>query len=144
VGFNQLVHGFPAALPSGTRPDATAPATVPRKNGVTIEELAKATPKRRLWGSSLTALRKAKPEPRRMMPSATAVSGMYSVDATAANTSGTAVHRITTTKISQTWLASQTGPMTRSMSPRCADPRCAPPANRSQNPPPKSAPPNSA
>ncbi len=37
-----------------------------------------------------------------MIHSATRVSGMYSVEATAANTDGKPVHRITMTKISQT------------------------------------------
>ena len=50
----------------------------------------------------------------------------------------------TSTKISQTWLASQTGPMARSMSARGRLPAPAPPAVRSQKPAPKSAPPSSA
>ncbi|SLJ41263.1 Uncharacterised protein [Mycobacteroides abscessus subsp. abscessus] len=46
--------------------------------------------------------------------------------------------------MSQTWLASQTGPMLWSISTRNRPPRRAPPAVRSQNPDPKSAPANSA
>ena len=37
-GFSQLVTGSPVALPTGTRPDATAPTTVPMKNGVSSDE----------------------------------------------------------------------------------------------------------
>ena len=62
----------------------------------------------------------------------------------AANAGGNAVHSSTRTKTSQTWLPSQTGVMDSSMSSRGAAPRSAPPASRSQIPPPKSAPPNSA
>ena len=51
-----------------------------------------------------------------MMPSAPSVSGMYNVDATAANAGGKPVQRTTSTKISQTWLASHTGPMECSIS----------------------------
>ena len=59
----------------------------------------------------------------------------------AANAGGKQVHRTTSTKISQTWFASQTGPIERLTSPRTRAPRSAPPAVRSQNPAPKSAPP---
>jgi hypothetical protein len=38
TGFTQLVTGSPFALPIGTRPEATAPATVPMKNGVSTDE----------------------------------------------------------------------------------------------------------
>ena len=62
----------------------------------------------------------------------------------AAKASGNPVHSTTSTKISQTWLASHTGPMACSMSVRWAEPRSGPPAVRSQKPAPKSAPPNSA
>ena len=57
---------------------------------------------------------------------------------------GKPVQKITRTKISQTWLASQTGPIERLISPRTRAPRSAPPAVRSQNPAPKSAPPSTA
>ena len=39
--LSQLVTGSPAAFPSGTRPDAIAPTTVPMKNGVSNEETPK-------------------------------------------------------------------------------------------------------
>ena len=54
---------------------------------------------------------------------------------------GKAVQVTTKMKISQTWLASHTGPIERSMSPRGAAPRSGPPAARSHRPAPKSAPP---
>src|SRR5437879_13328818 len=81
----------PLAVPSGTRPDAMAPAIVPRKNGVITDESANAAPKMRRSHSSLSALRNANAEPRKMMPSAAAVSGMYNVDAMAAKTAGNPV-----------------------------------------------------
>ena len=65
-------------------------------------------------------------------------------EAIAANAVGNAVHSTTSTKISQTWFASQTGPIEWSTSARGRAPRSAPPAVRSQNPVPKSAPPNRA
>ena len=46
-----------------------------------------------------------------MIPSAATNSGMYSVEKIAPNAVGYAVHTTTSTKISQTWLASQTGPI---------------------------------
>jgi len=58
-----------------------------------------------------------------------------------ANASGKQVHSTTSTKINQTWFASQTGPIERSMTARGFSPRAVPPAVRSQNPAPKSAPP---
>ncbi len=75
-----------------------------------------------------------------MIPSAAAVSGMYSVDMTAAKTGEKPVHSTTRTKISQTWLVSHTGPRACSISDRVRRPFSALPANRSQKPPPKSAP----
>ena len=53
-GLTQLVTGSPAALPTGTRPPAIAPTTVPMKNGVRSE----ASPKNR------TAQRPAAGAPR--------------------------------------------------------------------------------
>ncbi len=38
TGLTQLVTGSPFALPIGTRPEATAPATVPMKKGVITDE----------------------------------------------------------------------------------------------------------
>ncbi len=58
--------------------------------------------------------------------------------------SGKAVQRTTRMKISQTWLASQTGVSERSISARGRLPFSASPAIRSQKPAPKSAPPKTA
>ena len=41
-GFSQLVTASPAAFPTGTRPEATAPTTVPMKKGVRTDETANA------------------------------------------------------------------------------------------------------
>ena len=84
------------------------------KNGVNTE----ATPKTRLAGRSTgpgSAWRKAKPAPRRTIPSAASASGMYSVVKIAEKADEKAVQRMTRTKISQTWFASQTGPIDRSI-----------------------------
>ena len=72
------------------------------------------------------------------------VSGTNRVSMIDAYADGKAVHITTKMKISQTWFASQTGPIERSMTARGRAPRRAPPAVRSQNPAPKSAPPNTA
>ena len=89
-------------------------------------------------------MRNAKLEPRSTMPSAASVSGTNKVSVIDANASENAVHSTTRQKISQTWFASQTGPIEWSMSARGRSPRSAPPAMRSQNPAPKSAPPKTA
>ena len=39
--------GSPTALPMGTRPDATAPTTVPMKNGVSTDDTANEASARR-------------------------------------------------------------------------------------------------
>lgn len=41
VGLSQLETRPPSAMPGGTLPEDIAPATVPRKNGVTSDENAK-------------------------------------------------------------------------------------------------------
>ena len=48
-----------------------------------------------------------------MIPSAAMKSGTVSVETIEPKASGYAVQQMTSTKISQTWLASQTGPMAR-------------------------------
>ena len=75
------------------------------------------------------------------MPTAAAKSGTYKVEVTEPKATGKAVQNTTKTKISQTWLASQTGPIAILIIPRTRAPRRAPPAVRSQKPAPKSAPP---
>ena len=76
------------------------------------------------------------------MPSAGEEQRHASVDVIEPNASGNAVHSITSTKISQTWLASHTGAIARLIMPATGAPRSAPPAVRSQKPAPKSAPPS--
>ena len=113
------------------------------KNGVNTE----ATPKTRLAGRSTgpgSAWRKAKPAPRRTIPSAAIASGMYSVVKIAEKADEKAVQRMTRTKISQTWFASQTGPIDRSIWACTRRARSPEPASRSQRPAPKSAPPKIA
>ena len=70
VGFSQLVHGSPAALPAGTRPLAIAPPAAPRKNGVTTDEIAKTAFAARARSARSATGRKAKAAPRRTIPSA--------------------------------------------------------------------------
>ena len=69
---------------------------------------------------------------------------MNSVEKTDSKADGKPVQKTTSTKISHTWFASQTGPIAQSISARGRLPRSPPPASRLQNPPPKSAPPNTA
>ena len=69
---------------------------------------------------------------------------MYRVDMIEAKAVGNPVQSMTRTKISQTWLASHTGPIECSIRGRWRPRRWAPPAIRSQAPAPKSAPPSRA
>jgi hypothetical protein len=73
------------------------------------------------------------------MPKRSSTRGTNSVIETAANAFGKQVKRSTTTRMSQTWFASQIGPIACSMRSRCSFLR-GPVARRSQMPPPKSAP----
>ena len=117
-GFSQLETGSPVAFPTGTRPDATAPTTVPMKNGVSSDESPKSRSARCRPASRRAVLWKAKPEPRSTMPSAARLSGMKSVEKIAANAAEKPVQSTTRTKISHTWFASQTGPIAQSISSR--------------------------
>ena len=115
----------PAAFPTGTRPPAIAPTTVPMKKGVRIELTPKSS-----WAASRPRARRAvwwnaKPEPRSTIPSAARLSGMNSVEKIASNAGEKPVQRTTRTKISQTWLASQTGPIAESISSRGRRPLAA-------------------
>ena len=69
---------------------------------------------------------------------------MNSVEKIASNADEKPVQSTTSTKISQTWFASQTGPMAQSISSRGRRPRSPPPASRLHRPAPKSAPPKTA
>ncbi len=144
TGLSQLVTGSPAALPSGTRPEATAPTTVPMKNGVITDEAANRCSAKLRRELRTADSWKAKPAPRRTIPSAARQRGMKSVDITASKATEKAVQRTTRMKISQTWLASQTGPIARSIRPRARWPRSPSPATSDQKPAPKSAPPKTA
>src|SRR3954469_9367843 len=144
VALSQLSHGSPAFPPAGTRPDAIAPATAPMQKGTSTDDSAKAAPKLRRSRVVNTDLRNAKIEPRITMPTAASVNGTNSVSMIDANVSANAVQSTTRQKISQTWFASQTGPIEWSTIARGRSPRSAPPAVRSQNPAPKSAPPKRA
>src|SRR3954452_17216497 len=103
-------------MPGGTRPEATAPTTDPRKYGVISDDSANDAPRKRRIPGVVTLLRKANAAPRAIMPKAARVSGTYRVVATATNAPEKAVHSTTRTKINQTWLASHTGPMECSIS----------------------------
>ena len=111
------------------------------KNGVSSDESPNSRSASLRPSSRRAVLWKAKPAPRSTMPSAARLSGMNSVEKIASNAVENAVHSTTSTKISQTWLASQTGPIAQSTSSRARRPRSPRPATRLQNPAPKSAPP---
>jgi hypothetical protein len=111
---------------------------------VISEDSANDAPRKRRMPRVVTLLRNANAAPRAIMPNAARVSGMYRVVTTAANAPENAVQSTTSTKMSQTWLASHTGPSECSMRSRRRAPRRVPPASRSQIPAPKSAPPNRA
>ena len=79
-----------------------------------------------------------------MIPSAARKSGIASVEATDPNATGKHVQKTTSTKISQTWLASHTGPIALAIRVRARSPRRPRPAARSHRPAPKSAPASTA
>ncbi len=131
-------------MPTGTRPDATPPSAAPRQNGIRTEEDANSAPSTRASRIVAACPRMANAAPRKMIPMAARASGTKSVENTEPNATGNAVQTITSTKISQTWLASQTGLIERWTMPRIRPPRRSPPAVRSQKPAPKSALPSTA
>src|SRR5262245_39786382 len=131
VGLTQLSQASPALPPAGTRPDAIAPATAPMQYGTRTDENAKTAPRARRSRVRNTLLRNAKLEPRITIPSAASVSGTNSVRVIDANASENAVQSTTRQKMSQTWFASQTGPIEWSTSARGFAPRSGPPATRS-------------
>jgi hypothetical protein len=77
------------------------------------------------------------------MPTSINVIGMCRTMPRVEYAAGNAVKSSTTTTINQTWFASQIGAMELAINSRCST-RRGPLANRSQTPPPKSAPPMSA
>ncbi len=111
VGFSQLLNASPAALPTGTRSDAIAPAAAPSANGVTSEATPKVRSIARISRGLRTPERSAYAAPRRITPTRAMNRGMASVDATEPRNTGYAVHVTVITKINHTWLASHTGPI---------------------------------
>ena len=59
VGFSHASIGSPAALPSGTRPDAMPPIAAPSANGVSTEDAPNRAPRTRSSRGVETALRSA-------------------------------------------------------------------------------------
>jgi hypothetical protein len=109
--LTQLSIRSPRALPTGTRPDAIPPTAAPSANGVRTDEIAETASTRRCSRALAVPDRSAYAVPRRMMPTPAISSGTDSVDAIEPNATGYAVQSTVMTKISQTWLASQTGAM---------------------------------
>ena len=142
--MSQLPNRSGGAWAVDTRPLAIAPAAAPRKNGVTTDEAAKTAPARRRPAGPVARGRNAKAAPRKTIPRAARLSGTNRADMIAAKAGGNAVQRMTRSKMSQVWFASQTGPMDVAIRVRAASPRSPSPATRSQKPAPKSAPPNTA
>src|SRR3954466_7892440 len=111
VGFSQLDHSSPAALPTGTRPDAIPPAAAPSANGVSTEEIADALSIAAICLGESAPERSAYANPRTMIPIPATNSAMLSVDAIEPNTSGYAVHSPVGRRMSATWLAPRAGPI---------------------------------
>src|ERR1700674_2759582 len=95
VGLSQELIRSPYP-PAGTRPDAIAPATVPKKNGVISDDAAKTAPNNRASAKVAAYLRKAKLAPRNTIPASASHNGMNKVVVAAANAIGNPVHQITT------------------------------------------------
>ena len=108
VGDVQAASTFPSGG-TGTCPVATAPTTVPMKNGVISEEAAKVAPVNCRTRIRWAVCRKANPTPRSTIPSRERLSGTNSAVMMAANAGGYAVHSSTRMKTSHTWLASRPG-----------------------------------
>src|SRR5258708_6393549 len=94
VGLSHDLIGSPYP-PAGTRPEAIAPATVPRKNGVISDEAAKIAPKSLACAYVSAYLRNAKPAPRSTIPASASIIGVNSVVMAAAKATGNPVHHIT-------------------------------------------------
>ena len=79
-----------------------APTTVPRKNGVSTDEIANRLVAMRSARCRATTSPNANPAPRSTMPRAARLSGMNRVEKIAPKASENAVQSTTSTKISQT------------------------------------------
>src|SRR5262249_48297578 len=128
----------PAALPTGTRPDAIPPAAAPSANGVSTDETADAESIITTCRCDDAPERSAYAKPRTMIPSPATNRATQSVEAIEPKPVGYDVHSPVSTKISHTWLASPRGAIalwacSRSFSSRVV--ACQPAA-------PKSAPPS--
>src|SRR5438270_13197182 len=140
VGFSQLETRLPLALPTGTRLVAIPPTAAPRANGVRIEETEKIvsiTPDSRAFAAPR---RIAYAAPRKMIPKAAMNRATASVEAIDPNAFGYEVHKMVSTKINHTWLASHTGAIEWWACSRTRSACSPPPANSCQKPAPKSAP----
>ena len=142
--LSQLVTGSPSALPTGTRPEAIGADHRPH------EERGQ---QRRDPEDGLGQPPVAGPvgdlvegEPRAAQHDAERGEAERDEQRRhrAAKAAENAVQSTTRTKISQTWFASQTGPIAQSISARGPLAALAPAESSDQNPAPKSAPPNTA
>src|SRR5258708_22692201 len=78
--------------PAGTRPEAMAPATVPKKNGVISDEPAKIAPNNLAWLNVSAYLPDAKLAPRHTIPATASIKGVNRVVGAAAKAAGEAGH----------------------------------------------------
>src|SRR5688572_22109428 len=101
---------------TGSLPEATAPTLIPRSAGVMMLETAnrcrhrgetELLPSREV----MSCVRTAKAVPRNTIPTNMRDNGMCKLVAMTENAGGKAVNRMVTATISQTWLASQMGPI---------------------------------
>jgi hypothetical protein len=125
-------------IPSSTLifPEAIAPSVMPSSTGVMMLAMEKTRLQRCCTSSrALSYVRNVKAEPRSTMPISSRVKGICSAVAIVEKAGGKPVKRMTKTRISQTWFASQTGPMASAINARCFAPRF-PRANKSHTPPP--------
>src|SRR5689334_25170831 len=81
VGFSQLDHRSPCALPTGTRPEAIPPAAAPSANGVSTEEAADAESIITTCRRDDAPERSAYANPRTMIPSPATNRATESVEA---------------------------------------------------------------
>src|SRR4051794_21577226 len=142
VGLSQLEIRLPAALPTGTRRDAIPPTAAPRAKGVRIDDADDAVSIACSWRSDEVPERSAYAAPRTMMPRPATNSATESVEAIDPNATGYAVQTTVSTKISHTWLASQTGAIDSWACSRMCSPRSPRPAPSCHTAAPKSAPPS--
>ena len=123
------------------RPDASAAPDIPSTTGVTSDAIPNTRVQRRCHAPPSPYGRNANAAPRKTIPAIAMLNGTYSATPSAANAGGNAANSAVTTKISQTWFASQTGPIASAINARSRS-RAGPRASRSHTPPPKSAPPS--